>query len=147
MLALALALLPLAIAAPTRDIWQPAVGTQWQIVLSKLIDTRNLQPNVPVWDVDLFDTPQATINALHAQGRKVICYFSAGTFEDWRPDADDWDKAALGKPMGDWEGEWWADVRAPSVRRVMEKRIAKAAQKGCDAVDPDNVDAYVSSVL
>ncbi|BEJ16666.1 hypothetical protein CspHIS471_0600670 [Cutaneotrichosporon sp. HIS471] len=146
MLALALAnLLPLAIAAsvPMQAIWQPSVGTPWQIVLSKTVDPRvTIRPNVRVWDVDLFDTPASTIASLQRQGKKVICYFSAGTYESWRDDADQWSEADLGQNMTDWEGERWADVRASSVRKVMEKRIALARQKGCDAIDPDNVDAY-----
>lgn len=36
--------------------------------------------------------------------------FSAGTQEDWRSDADDFPAAALGEPLGDWEGEVWVDI-------------------------------------
>ena len=43
--------------------------------------------NVAMYDIDLFDAPQATIDSLHASGHKVICYLSAGTYENWRPDA------------------------------------------------------------
>src|SRR3712207_7368747 len=35
----------------------------------------------------LFDTDPATVAALRADGRRVMCYFSAGSWEDWRPDA------------------------------------------------------------
>jgi len=42
--------------------------------------------NVEIFDIDLFDVPQSTIDTLHARGSKVICYISAGTWENWRPD-------------------------------------------------------------
>ena len=41
-----------------------------------------------MYDIDLFDAPQEVIDQLNGDGRVVICYFSAGTYEDWRPDKD-----------------------------------------------------------
>jgi len=129
------------------SLWQPKVGTSWQIVLSKAIKVNNGQvtPNVDVYDVDLFDTDAATISALKKAGKKVVCYFSAGSYEDWRPDAKSWNQADLGKGLDGWAGERWANVGAASVRNVMKSRIKMASQKGCDAIDPDNVDGYVST--
>jgi len=101
-----------------------------------------LKPERKVYDVDLYDTPKATIAALKSQGRVVICYFSAGTHEDWRPDAGAFLKKVLGKPLGDWPGERWLDVRSVDVRNIMIKRMDLAKSKGCDGVDPDNVDGY-----
>ena len=45
-------------------------------------------PGIGTYEIDLFDTAQDTIDALHAAGGYVICYVSAGSFEDWRPDAN-----------------------------------------------------------
>ena len=49
------------------------------------------------YDIDLFDAPKSTIDALHAKKRIVICYFSAGSHENWRPDAGSFPSSALGK--------------------------------------------------
>ncbi|WP_232293261.1 endo alpha-1,4 polygalactosaminidase [Stigmatella aurantiaca] len=125
--------------AATPAWWRPTPGTRWQIQLSGKLNTGF---NVPVYDVDLFDTPTATLTALKSQGRKVICYFSAGSYEDWRPDAKSFPSAVLGKALDGWPGERWLDIRATSVRDIMRSRIELARQKGCDAVDPDNVDGY-----
>ena len=66
--------------------WQPAVGTTWQWQLSgPAIDSSF---DVNTYDIDLFDNQASTVAALQAQGHKVICYLSAGSWEDWRPDAD-----------------------------------------------------------
>jgi hypothetical protein len=51
--------------------------------------------------------------------------------------------------MGDWD-EWWLDIKTPkcvtNVQNVMRERIYAAFQKGCEGVDPDNVDAYANTV-
>ncbi|HWV08364.1 MAG TPA: endo alpha-1,4 polygalactosaminidase [Pseudomonas sp.] len=99
-------------------------------------------PDRHVYDIDLFDTPEATIADLKAQGRIVICYFSAGTWEDWRDDAKAFPKAARGKALGDWPGERWLDIRRSDVRTLLAKRMDVARSKGCDGVDPDNVDGF-----
>ncbi|EKD14132.1 uncharacterized protein L3040_007869 [Drepanopeziza brunnea f. sp. 'multigermtubi'] len=120
--------------------WQPAAGSTWQIELSGIVtDTTYV---ADVWDLDLFDVPQTTIDALHAAGKKVICYFSAGSFEDWRSDAADFQETDKGLAMEGWAGEWWLDTRTANVRSIMASRIALAKSKNCDAVDPDNVDGF-----
>jgi hypothetical protein len=93
--------------------------------------------------IDLFDTEAMKIAALKTEGRSVICYFSAGTVEDWRPDAGSFPAEAVGSNMVDWEGEKWLDTTNVGVRSLMADRILLAQEKGCQAVDPDNVDGYL----
>jgi hypothetical protein len=128
-------------APPPATRWQPPPGTSWQIQLQGTLDTTAA---AMVYDIDLFDTPAATIAALHAAGRKVICYFSAGSFENWRSDAGQFPAASLGNALDGWPGERWLDTRAAGVRAVMRARMDLAVSKKCDAVDPDNVDGYTN---
>jgi len=123
------------------ETWCPSPGTTWQWQLSGELDA---SVDVEVYDIDLFDTPASTITALHDDGRIVICYFSAGSHEDWRPDADQFPPAAIGEPLDDWPGERWLDVRDPEVRAIMQARLELAVDRGCDAVEPDNVDGYAN---
>lgn len=109
------------------------------------LDGKLLQPERRVYDIDLYDTPTAAIANLKARGRIVICYFSAGTWEDWRPDAARFPRTALGKALPDWPGERWLDVRRSDVRTLLAKRLDLATRKGCDGVDPDNVDGYANA--
>lgn len=113
-------------------------SSSWHLQLNGALQT----PNRQVYDIDLYDTPQQTITNLKAQGRIVVCYFSAGTWEDWRPDAKAYPKAALGKALADWPGERWLDFRRNDVRQLLTKRLDLARSKGCNGVDPDNVDGY-----
>lgn len=113
-----------------------APGTSWQWQLSGTIDT---SVDADVFDIDLFDTPQATIDALHAAGRKVICYFDTA-YEPGRPDSAQLEPFR-GNPVDGWPGQYWLDVRAPEVRAIMAARLDLAVTKRCDAVEPDDVDA------
>lgn len=127
--------------------WHPALNTSWNWVLSKV-------PAAPyravaMYDVDGFDNSAANVASLHAAGIKVVCYLSAGTYENWRPDAAQFPAAILGKNNG-WPGEKWLDVRdvqkAGSVlRSIMDARLDMCQQKGFDMVELDNVDGYTNS--
>lgn len=113
--------------------------TTWQIQYSGKMD---YSLDVDMFNLDLFETDAETILALKERGIFVMCYFSAGSHEDWRPDAQEFPAEALGKPMQGWEGETWLDIRSPSLRPIMESRLDLARAKGCDGVDPDNVNGY-----
>ncbi len=134
---------PVAPATPgaTGGWWRPAATATWQWQLSGTIDTRYA---VTAYDVDLFDTPVATIDRLHAAGRRVICYFSAGSSENWRGDDAQFAAADRGAALDGWAGERWLAVTSANVRRVMRDRLDLARAKGCDAVEPDNVDGYAN---
>ncbi len=107
--------------------------------------TGNLKTDVPadLYDVDLFDTPKEIIEQLKARGKIVICYFSAGTYEDWRPDAANFTEDILGNPLEEWEGERWININSAKAREIMLSRLDLAVEKGCHGVEPDNVDAYL----
>ena len=97
---------------------------------------------VDVYDIDLFDSSEQLVSELHENDHKVVCYFSAGSFEEWRPDKGDFNQEDLGDNMDGWEGEVWLDIRSANVRKIMQARLDLAVQKGCDGVEPDNIDGY-----
>jgi hypothetical protein len=128
-------------------IWQPEVGDSWQIVLLNPIQLDSegaVTPDVKVWDLDLYDNDASTFHALQRNSAKVICYFSGGSWENWRDDKDEFHKSDLGKYIDGWPDERWLNVRSDDVRKIMKRRIAYAAKKGCNAIDPDNIDGFVS---
>ena len=92
--------------------------------------------------VDLFDSSTSVISKFKRQGKKVICYFSAGTSENWRSDYSRFPANVKGEGVDGWAGERWLNTSSPSVLNVMNARLNLAKQKGCYGVDPDNVDGY-----
>jgi hypothetical protein len=129
--------------ASSQAIWIPPVSTPWQWQLTGSIDQT---VDVPMYDVDLFDTSAAVVAALHAQGRKVVCYISAGTWENWRPDASAFPAAVLGSKVSGWAGEQWLDIRRTDLLGpIIGARMDLCRQKGFDGIEPDNVDGYTNN--
>lgn len=130
------------IAPITEGNWyRPNVSTTWQWQLRETVKTSY---DVEVYDIDLFDAPAALITQLQSAGRKVICYFSAGSFENFRPDTNRFLPSELGKPLGGFPDERWLDIRSPNVLKIMRDRLDQAVQKNCDGVEPDNVDGFMN---
>jgi hypothetical protein len=119
--------------------YRPAVGVSWQWQLSREVNTTYA---AELYDIDLFDTPQATIDRLQAQKKRVICYFSAGSYEAYRPDAWQFHEEELGAAIDGFPDERWLDIRSANVIRIMRHRLDLAHQKHCDGVELDNVDGY-----
>lgn len=142
-----------------RKLWQPAVGAKWQIILDGIPDTKGpLEPKeATVWDLDAWDARPSDICEAKQKGKKVICYFSAGTSETWRDDNYLLAPYNVGNICADvevkpgatcknfWKGEKWIDIRNPVAWEVMKGRIKMAAEKGCDGIDPDNMGMHICS--
>lgn len=124
-------------------LWRPAVGATWQWQLDGLpVDTG---VSAAVYDIDLFDSDAALVAQLHAQGRKVICYISAGSWEEWRPDAGAFPAEVLGAAYDGWPGERWLDIRRIDLLApIMAARLDLCKAKGFDAVEPDNIEGYTN---
>jgi hypothetical protein len=99
-------------------------------------------PDVDVYDVDLFRTDKKTIEIIKSFNKTVICYFSAGTYEPSRPDSRQFSNADLGNRLAQWPSEKWVKLESPAIRRIMTNRMQLAHEKGCDAIDPDNIGNY-----
>jgi hypothetical protein len=137
--------------------WSPRISgdglISWQWQLQGEIDT---SLDVQAYDVDLFDASQTVIDELHSSGRIVICYFSAGTYEGWRSDWKEYfpfitdEKYGGNEPpfagrLADWDERWLDVRRIDLLGPIMTSRLELAVSKNCDAVEPDNVDAYQNS--
>jgi hypothetical protein len=96
-----------------------------------------------VYTADL-ETPTSVIRALHDAGRIVLCYFSAGTIEPFRSDASRFPEASLGAALPAYPDERWVDVRDATVRSIMQARVAKAAEAGCDGIHPSGLAAFLA---
>jgi hypothetical protein len=124
------------------SMWRPHAGVTWQWQLDGAIHT-----SVParVYDIDS-SVRRSVVTTLHAQGRKVICYISAGSWENFRPDAGDFPASVKGRALDGWPGERWLDIRRTAVLRpIMAARLDVCRSKGFDGVEADNVEGYRNS--
>jgi len=131
---------PPATSAPPGGWWRPVRGLTWDVQLTA---AEPAAVTAAVLELDGADTSANTVAALRARGVRTICYVNAGGWEDWRPDASAFPAAVLGAALDDWPGERWLDLRRRDVLvPLMERRIQACADKGFDAVDPDNLDGW-----
>jgi hypothetical protein len=121
--------------------WHPGLRVAWQWQLQSPPKPANLL-DVRMYDVDGFEAKAFLVAAMHERRIKAVCYLSAGSWEDFRPDADEFPDAVLGRSNG-WPGERWLDIRQLDVLGpIMAARLDMCAAKGFDAVEFDNVDGY-----
>ncbi len=121
------------------SVWRPSPELTWQIQLTGEVDT---SLDVELYDVDLA-VPEASLLELESAGRRIACFFSAGSLEPWREDADQFPDEAVGNPMQLYPTEHWLDVTNSQVKTLMIERLSTAQSQGCDAVQPSNLDGYV----
>jgi hypothetical protein len=127
--------------ALTGSWWQPVVHTTWDWQLQTPVNVTSA--NVDVYDIDMFDNDASVMAKLHSLGRKVICYVDVGSWENYRPDAKSFPASVLGASYGGFPDERWLDIRQISILApIMGARFDQAKAKGCDAIEPDNMDGY-----
>ncbi len=129
------------VTTPQQNEFHPMMRGYMQLKVPVTAD--GILDNVDVYDIDLEDNEKSgIISQLKDKGIKVVCYFSAGSYEDWRSDNEKFPPEILGNDLADWDGERWLDIRSETTKSIMAARMDRAANAGCDAVDPDNVDVY-----
>ncbi len=98
-----------------------------------------------VYIIDGGENPRSTVDTLHARGRHVVCYISAGSWEKDRPDADQFPAQVLGNTLEDWPDEKWLDIRRLDLLApIIMARLDTCKQKGFDGIEPDNIDGYAN---
>lgn len=122
--------------------WQPSPGVTWHWQFTK---TLVMWRDVDMYDIDMFENDKEVVDMLHADGQVVIAYISAGSWENWRPDQDQFPPEVIGLKNG-WPGERWLDIRRIDlIGPIMEARMDEAVARGYDGVEFDNVDGYTNN--
>ncbi|OXA59060.1 uncharacterized protein LOC110844223 [Folsomia candida] len=90
-----------------------------------------------------YDMEESDIRRFLGAGKVVICYVNVGAWEDWRSDAELFPESVLGNDYDGWPGERWLDIRNTDViLPLMRNRYRIAAAKGCQGIDPDNMNGW-----
>lgn len=92
--------------------------------------------------IDPFGSSDArnAIATLRQNENVVGCYMSSGTCEEWRDDFEEMRDYCVSEPWEQWEGEYFVDVTDESLLALMQLRIDRLAEWGCDMVEFDNMD-------
>lgn len=158
--------------AQTGTVWHPTADRpytlQWMLggalnindpVQMGLRDlSGNTLPAPDIYDIDGELNTASTVDALHAMGKKVICYIDAGVWEDYRSDAtvfpgvQNEGKVYTGDPQyagvdiigtadNGWNGSKWMDVRRIDILQpIMTARMQNwCKNKHFDAIEPDEI--------
>jgi hypothetical protein len=117
--------------------WTTGITWAWYLAGGNIPDTE-----VDVIDVDLFETPASEVRRVEQAGIRTVCYLSAGTFEDGRPDAGDYPEEILGNTWDAWNERYVDISRLDLLGPILGARLDLCAAKGFSAVEPDNIDTY-----
>ncbi|KAJ6649266.1 hypothetical protein Bhyg_04500 [Pseudolycoriella hygida] len=105
-------------------------------------EDRNFTSPADVLFID-HDIPERYIRQIISNGKSVICYVNVGAWENWRSDANDFPESVLGNDYDGWPGERWLDIRnLKVVLPIMQRRFRDAVAKGCEGIDPDNMNGW-----
>ena len=170
-LALPLAvLLSLLWSLPRADAagwWTPPLGNQpWQWELSHPLRLANAKdmgtidklpngqpaPAPVIYDIDRIINPASTVSALHALGKRVVCYLEVGAAGNYYTASDEripvtyfaqLQSAGEFGAMVPGYPEYYLNIRSPATVAIVESMIRQqCAAKGFDAVETDIDEEY-----
>ena len=131
------------LAATPEASFPAAEGLAWDIQLAEF--EPEALGEVTVVEIDGAEATAADVDRLHREGMSAICYINAGAWEEWRTDAGAYPAELLGHAYPGWAGERFVDIRQLDVLGpILGARLDDCVAKGFDAVDPDNVDTYLT---
>lgn len=122
--------------------WEPSADTplKWDWQIGHLNPQPN--PNIDVYNIDM-DTDPTALQTLANTGAKLICYFSVGTVENWRDDADQFPPSVIGERYESLPGEKWLNYKQIDLfAEIILARFDRCAKLGFHAIEADNVDAF-----
>ena len=154
----------------TASWWQPPTGNvpwQWEIDhplnLSSAGDMGTgatlpdggPAPDPSVYDIDGILNPASTVAALHAQGKRAICYIEVGTAGNYYSAGEEgigttyYDQLQAAGEFGNQLGgypEYFLNITSPTTVSIVEAMIQQqCAAKGFDAVETDLDETYSGS--
>ncbi len=110
--------------------WMPAATDTWQLQLQGKLNTSVQRRRVRFRPLR---HPAGHHRHAEVPRQRVVCYFSAGSSENWRSDYSQFTAADQGHPLDGWAGERWLDTRSANVRKIMTARMDLAKAKGAMA--------------
>lgn len=125
------------------EVFRPLPNQLLRLSLSRLPDDVG-----EVWadmvEVDADSATEEFVAQMHAANKPVLCYINVGAYENWRADRGSFPASVIGNSYVGWRGEYWLDIRRIDIiGPIMAARMQRAKAKGCDGIDPDNMDSHL----
>lgn len=123
----------------------PAGKLAWDWQIGAETEAKVAVPaGVTLMDLDGFETSAAKVAELKAQGIYTVCYLNAGSYESYRPDSAEYPESLKIQTDPNWPDESFVDIRdvfreGSVLAGILDRRLAMCADKGFDAVEPDNL--------
>lgn len=105
--------LAVALVEVAQAWYRPGVNETWQIQFEG--GKVDLSVVAAAYDIDGFNATRSLVQTLHDKSRRAVCYFSAGSIENYAPDAANFPASVAGKVLDGWPDERWLDVRQLSI--------------------------------
>ncbi|OUM60984.1 glycoside hydrolase family 114 protein [Piromyces sp. E2] len=137
----------LLLATNAEARWQPTPNSDltWDYLLGASDSVINAS-KAKVVTIDIDEGPKF-VPILHGRGQKVICYFSGGTIQNKKSDYPEYKKAGVELSEKSSWGNHYIDIRKKDkLQPLIRKRMVRARDYGCDAVEVDSLGLYVHHI-
>lgn len=132
--------------APSLKALRPGTSWDWQIAagapILTTLDNAHPTSGQKMLDIDMEGTSASTISAAKAKGITVVCYIETGSWENYRSDASQFPTSALGNNLNGYPDERYLNINNSTVESLIKARIKRAADKGCQGIEPDLDDTW-----
>ena len=126
------------------DYYKPKIGDTFEWILANESNDWIVNIDANIVDIDAFDATEELIEKFHDEWKKVIAYISVWSREEYRSDANEFDKDIIGWEYPWWDGERFLDIRNyEKFQDIIENRFDMIKAKWFDGIEPDNMDMYV----
>jgi hypothetical protein len=131
---------------PSLKALHPGASWDWQIAagtpILTTLDNAHPTSGQKMLDIDMEGTSASTISAAKAKGITVVCYIETGSWENYRSDASQFPTSALGNNLNGYPDERYLNINNSTVESLIKARIKRAADKGCQGIEPDLDDTW-----
>jgi hypothetical protein len=127
---------------PAQADWQPKAQQRFDLQLTAPF---NLVRPADIMALELFGISRESLQQLRARRVATVCHLTAGLWQNWRPDAGSFPKAAFGQSPSGWPGERLLDIRDPALRPILEQRLDLCRERGFDGVLFAGVDGFTQA--
>ena len=115
--------------------FQPPLFATWHYQVNNDVFGISTALNKDIYVFDMWTIDPTTISSVQSKPAKVFCTFSAGIWENWRSDANDFPTVSHSGQVPGTNNQEYLDISDKSTfETIILARMDMAKNKGCDGV-------------